>query len=196
LFPWLKKAWQSSKELTGEEIDDLIYKPILDQVIKQALKSNGKKESSKSQDWKGQIAKVMESESVSELKSLLGPIQKRSHEEKGERTVLDHQTTTNILYQLIVERIKKLERAGLSKLAEGKTTSCGDDSKELQKALEDVQKLEEKVVCTLCAEHEKDTALKPCNHIFCNQCVRQLRKSEQSCPVCRAEISSQEKVYL
>jgi len=199
IVPTVKKSSSSEQgdsktKLSGEEIDDLIYQSIMDQVMAQ-VSEKIKKKSGKYQTWKKQVETVMENESLTELRSLLESSKKQSAQEKGEDTVLDHQTMINILYQTIVERIKKLERWGVRKMTETKCSS-GDESAELQKALEDVQKLEEKVICTLCKDREKDTSLKPCNHVFCSECVNLLRKDGQSCPLCREDIEAQEKVFL
>jgi len=48
------------------------------------------------------------------------------------------------------------------------------------------------LVCSICCENKIDTALIPCGHLFCNNCV----KGASNCFFCRKNISQQQKIFL
>lgn len=67
------------------------------------------------------------------------------------------------------------------------------DSQEiLNKNNDFIKKLETKLECTICNEHEKDTALVPCGHTFCYHCI----KDAKFCFICRAFIIQPLKIYF
>jgi len=46
--------------------------------------------------------------------------------------------------------------------------------------------------CGICWEHRKNTVLVPCGHVYCGECVKQLRL----CPECRAPIQQRQRAFL
>lgn len=49
-------------------------------------------------------------------------------------------------------------------------------------------------LCTVCLENEKNILLEPCNHVcLCENCAAQIDKL---CPICRAEFTTQKKIYF
>ncbi len=52
--------------------------------------------------------------------------------------------------------------------------------------------LENKVVCLMCLDNDRDTLLNPCNHYaLCNNCANLL----DNCPVCRVPINNRINIY-
>ena len=57
-------------------------------------------------------------------------------------------------------------------------------------------------LCTACKENESDTLLMPCNHLcLCAGCLERLKRSRlpsriNYCPVCRARIQEERRVYF
>ena len=55
------------------------------------------------------------------------------------------------------------------------------------------QELDQRRLCIVCQDNEREMMLKPCNHFcVCGECVRLLRGT---CPVCRVHIQCQERVF-
>jgi len=53
----------------------------------------------------------------------------------------------------------------------------------------------EESACTICVDNAADTVLRPCGHGgFCADCVGQLEASGGKCPMCRAKMTSHEKM--
>jgi len=50
-------------------------------------------------------------------------------------------------------------------------------------------------ICCVCLESRVDTLLRPCKHIICEQCCKQL-PLPKLCPTCRSSVQSTEHVYL
>jgi hypothetical protein len=51
--------------------------------------------------------------------------------------------------------------------------------------------------CSICMEKLVNTILLPCSHIcLCQSCAGQVEDSDNSCPLCRAEIDTVSKVYI
>ena len=68
---------------------------------------------------------------------------------------------------------------------------------------ESLDAIEEKgLLCTICFERGKDTALVPCGHFICAICTSRIRETtgrrsrRARCPFCRARIQGQQRVHI
>jgi hypothetical protein len=50
--------------------------------------------------------------------------------------------------------------------------------------------------CCICMERSAEVALSECNHAFCNQCLEEWTKINQSCPVCRQHAKNDDEVWI
>ena len=68
----------------------------------------------------------------------------------------------------------------------------------LRGALEASTPLDESTECQVCMERMKDTALVPCGHVLCAQCVTRANEERivEECPVCRETVQSTMRVYI
>lgn len=53
------------------------------------------------------------------------------------------------------------------------------------------------LLCTICYERERDSALK-CGHLFCSECLSVVLQGKSKCPNCRAEFTKDDiiKIYI
>ena len=67
----------------------------------------------------------------------------------------------------------------------------------LRGALEAVP-LDESTECQVCMARAKDTALVPCGHVLCAECVTRANEERivEECPVCRETVQSTMRVYI
>ena len=67
----------------------------------------------------------------------------------------------------------------------------------LRGALEAVP-LDESTECQVCMARAKDTALVPCGHVLCADCVKRANEERivEECPVCRETVQSTMRVYI
>ena len=67
----------------------------------------------------------------------------------------------------------------------------------LRGALEAVP-LDESTECQVCMARAKDTALVPCGHVLCADCVTRANEERivEECPVCRETVQSTMRVYI
>ena len=68
----------------------------------------------------------------------------------------------------------------------------------LRGALEASTPLDESTECQVCMARAKDTALVPCGHVLCAQCVTRANEERivEECPVCRETVQSTMRVYI
>jgi len=101
-----------SKKFTATEIEDFIFPTILTQIIEETKKRYFKSddESKDFLEWQKKLETIISSDSVIELEKLKNESEKLSKKEAEGDAILNHSTPTNILYQLSVERLKKLRR--------------------------------------------------------------------------------------
>ena len=50
----------------------------------------------------------------------------------------------------------------------------------------------DKIICNICMENEKDCTLIPCGHCFCYKCVNHI----DNCPTCRSEFNQIQKIFV
>jgi len=56
--------------------------------------------------------------------------------------------------------------------------------------------IQEKVICQVCLEKGKDSALSPCGHALCAACAEQIMKRNALCHICRGRVQSVTRLYL
>ena len=68
----------------------------------------------------------------------------------------------------------------------------------LRGALEASTPLDESTECQVCMARAKDTALVPCGHVLCADCVTRANDARlvEECPVCRETVQSTMRVYI
>ena len=68
----------------------------------------------------------------------------------------------------------------------------------LRGALEASTPLDESTECQVCMARAKDTALVPCGHVLCADCVTRANEERivEECPVCRETVQSTMRVYI
>ncbi len=68
----------------------------------------------------------------------------------------------------------------------------------LRGALEASTPLDESTECQVCMARAKDTALVPCGHVLCAECVTRSNDARlvEECPVCRETVQSTMRVYI
>lgn len=65
-------------------------------------------------------------------------------------------------------------------------TSSGDGSD----AGEQLEALRSIALCSVCSKNWKDTAIKVCGHVFCNDCAKdRLNARLRKCPMCNKQYS-------
>lgn len=57
-----------------------------------------------------------------------------------------------------------------------------------------IEELYLKTLCSICFQREKNTALVPCGHVFCNECTVSFMTAD--CPVCRRSYGDKLSIYL
>ena len=60
----------------------------------------------------------------------------------------------------------------------------GEETKTLEEA-------EEEKLCKICYANEADTAIAPCGHCACEDCITTIKK----CPICRSDVNSTLKIF-
>ena len=55
--------------------------------------------------------------------------------------------------------------------------------------------MEEKLLCPICCNNEKDIVINSCKHRFCQTCIDKLKNKDNLCPTCRKEIKDTYKVF-
>lgn len=55
-----------------------------------------------------------------------------------------------------------------------------------------VNKVDQELICCICANVFEDAAESPCRHVFCRECISRWLQEWNSCPTCRRPLRAQE----
>lgn len=143
--------------------------------------------------------RLIESNKASSLRLMDLTAQLQKAKKSNELFQLDNKNTTSKLtrleYKLDDQEIKSKELQTKLDYSEGKCyklhkalLSNGGDNGELAEELENFRTV---VYCSLCSKNWKNTAIKTCGHVFCEECCKErLAARMRKCPSCNKPFSS------
>jgi len=138
---------------------------------------------------------IIKLESFQDLEKLKNNYDAESKREADGDTVLNHLSPTNILFQLCVERTKKLRR-----VIKESSTSIPTPDKEIKTSKKESDEGDEETVkldCRICLENEVDSVFKPCGHTLCGECAKNIYNNQKrECSFCRQTIERIDKIYF
>ncbi|SCU90204.1 LAME_0E07514g1_1 [Lachancea meyersii CBS 8951] len=168
-----------------EKIESLIKQIHLHESNEKRLVDANKNTSSKLMDVTSALSKSKKTiESLSHER--VGSVEKISD---LELQVHSAQTEVNALKLKLSHAESKA-----AKLHEALTSSTAGDTSVIAEELENFRTI---VYCSLCSKNWKNTAIKTCGHVFCDQCCKErLAARMRKCPICRMQFGSHDLLDL